>query len=98
MFRHNSFLVAVEDLIFWVICCVKVWQLMLTDGEGVLRWFAVLGAGLGMFLYEWKVSRSFVGLTVRILRALLHGMSCWCCRLKNKLTPSPKMHKINMKQ
>ncbi len=71
---------------------------MLNDGEGVLRWFAVLGAALGMFLYEWKVSRSFVSLAVRVFRALLHGMGCCVCRLKNKLTASPKMHKINMKR
>jgi len=48
---HGLFLISVEDLFFWVYCSVKVFLLLYHEGNGTLRWFAVFGALIGMFLY-----------------------------------------------
>lgn len=60
VFPHRSFLVSVEDLGFWVYCAAEVFMLMYRFSDGMLRWFAVLGALTGMFLYKKLVSPFFV--------------------------------------
>ncbi len=49
---HKGFLVSLEDLCFWVYCTEKVFLLMHRFSNGMLRWFAVLGALAGMLLYR----------------------------------------------
>ncbi|MCM1187095.1 MAG: spore cortex biosynthesis protein YabQ [Lachnoclostridium sp.] len=60
VFPHGGFLVSLEDLGFWVYCATEVFMLMYRFSDGVLRWFAVLGALVGMFLYKKLVSPFFV--------------------------------------
>ncbi len=57
---HGSFLVSLEDIGFWIYCAAKVFILMYHESDGTLRWFAVLGALVGMFLYRKTVSPLFV--------------------------------------
>ena len=57
---HNGFFVSVEDLLFWVYCGGEVFLLMYHESDGTLRWFAVLGALAGMYLYMKLVSPFFV--------------------------------------
>ena len=49
--RHGNFWISLEDLIFWVICSWQVFLFLHLEGNGVLRWFAVLGAGIGIWSY-----------------------------------------------
>lgn len=57
---HSSFWIAIEDLVFWVYCAGKVFLLMHHESDGTLRWFAVLGALVGMILYRKTVGALFV--------------------------------------
>lgn len=57
---HSSFWVSVEDLAFWIYCAGKVFLLMHHESDGTLRWFAVLGALVGMLLYRKTVGALFV--------------------------------------
>ncbi len=57
---HNGFMVSLEDLIFWIYCAEKVFLMMYHESDGNLRWFAVIGALTGMFLYKKIVSPWFV--------------------------------------
>lgn len=57
---HGAFLVSLEDIVFWVYCGAEVFLMMYHEGDGSLRWFAVLGAAVGMFLYKKLISRWFV--------------------------------------
>lgn len=57
---HNGFMVSLEDIGFWIYCAIKVFLLMYHESNGTLRWFAVLGALVGMFLYKRLVSPFFV--------------------------------------
>lgn len=49
--------VALEDLVYWGWVTVRVFLLMYRESDGTLRWFAVLGAFAGMFLYHWLIGR-----------------------------------------
>lgn len=64
---HSSFWVAVEDLAFWVYCAGKVFLLMHHESDGTLRWFAVLGALVGMLLYRKTIGALFVKYTALAL-------------------------------
>lgn len=57
---HGGFLVSLEDLAFWIYCAAEVFLMMYHESNGNLRWFAVIGALVGMFLYKKLVSPRFV--------------------------------------
>lgn len=57
---HSSFLVSLEDILFWVFCAISVFYLMHTQSNGTLRWFAILGALVGMLSYKKTISPLFV--------------------------------------
>ncbi|GFI44735.1 hypothetical protein IMSAGC019_00037 [Lachnospiraceae bacterium] len=71
--RHNLFLVSLEDLVFWISCAIGVFYMLYEENNGILRWFAVFGAGLGMVVYKKCVGNFLVDLVAaaigRILRA-----------------------------
>lgn len=71
---HKAFLVSLEDLIFWLCCGLQVFLLMYYESDGRLRWFAVLGALTGMFLYKRLASPYFVKYTSWFLGKLLKGL------------------------
>lgn len=80
---HGSFLVSLEDLAFWIYCGAEVFLMMYHEGEGNLRWFAVIGALSGMLLYIKFVSDWFVKYTALILNKILGAMAKvlrWLCR------------------
>lgn len=57
---HNVFWISVEDLLFWFVCAIEVFLLMHEESDGELRWFAVLGALIGMLLYKKTISNLYV--------------------------------------
>ena len=71
---HGWFWVAVEDLVFWFYSGAEVFLLMYHESNGTLRWFAVTGALVGMFLYKKLFGRLFVKYVSRGLGMLLKGI------------------------
>lgn len=57
---HNRFFLSLEDILYWVFCAWEVFYLLYKESSGVLRWFAILGIALGMFLYLISISRFVV--------------------------------------
>jgi hypothetical protein len=68
---HQKFWISVEDLVFCLFCGTEVFLLMYRESNGTLRWFAVLGALTGMFVYKKTVSRPFVKVMVWLLQKIL---------------------------
>ena len=71
---HNIFWVSLEDIIFWCFCAIEVFLLMYHVSNGTLRWFAVLGAMVGMGLYLKTLSRflvKYMSLVLRKVRAVM---------------------------
>lgn len=106
MLPHKGFLVSVEDFAFWVYCGAKVFLLMYYESNGTLRWFAVIGALSGMFLYKKIVSYLFVKYASFLLRKILgvlrkiFGFLCkplgFCCDKTQKglRKTGGKLHRI----
>lgn len=102
VFAHSGIMVSLEDIAFWIYCAGEVFLLMFRESNGNLRWFAVLGALTGMYLYHRAFSPLLVkyisGLLNSILnpiRRLLRAVKSW---LKKKLTSLWKMLKIVYKR
>ena len=68
---HGNFLVSLEDIAFWIYCAMEVFLLMYHESDGTLRWFAVLGAMVGMFSYKKLISAPFVKYVSMALQKLL---------------------------
>lgn len=65
--RHNYFFIHFEDIIFWIACALGVFYMLYRENNGILRWFAVLGATIGMWVYKSLVSALFVKITSTII-------------------------------
>lgn len=92
---QGEFLVSLEDIVFWVYCAMKVFLLMYHESNGTIRWFAVLGALCGMFLYRKTVSPLFVKYISYILckmKEFLYRILCFFMHPVKKI-----MHKIREK-
>lgn len=107
VFRHNNFLVSLEDLVFWVYVSAKFFLLMYRYGNGLIRWYAVFGAIVGMLIYKKAVSRYFVkytslfflkikGFLLGILEKVLRPVLKILIFLKNKLTILLKLLKMSL--
>ncbi len=68
---HGSFFVSLEDMFFWIYCAAEVFLLMYHEGNGTLRWFAILGAMAGMFLYKKLLSELFVKYVSLVLKKVV---------------------------
>jgi len=68
---HSSFFVSLEDFWFWLYCAMQVFLLLYHESNGTLRWFGVLGAAMGMFLYKKCFSAFFVKYVSLVLNKLL---------------------------
>ena len=102
VFVHSSGLVALEDIAFWIYCAGKVFLLMFRESNGNLRWFAVLGALTGMYLYHRSLSPLLVkyvsGLLNSILNPIRKALRVVKSWLKKQLTSLWKMLKIFYKR
>ena len=60
--RHGRILTSVEDLMYWFACGIGVFYMLYRENSGVLRWFAVMGAALGMLFYKMILKNRFVNI------------------------------------
>ena len=68
---HGVFLVAVEDFVFWFICCIKIFEMFVRENSGTLRLFAIVANIVGMLLYCKTISRFYVTYVSKLLKFLL---------------------------
>lgn len=73
--RHSDIFISLEDLLFWMVCAVSVFYMLYEENNGILRWFAVAGAGVGMLLYKITFSPLVVSVSTKILGFLLRVIS-----------------------
>lgn len=98
VFTHGNGMVSLEDIAFWIYCAGKVFLLMFRESNGNLRWFAVLGAVLGMYLYHRTLSPLLVKYVSGFLNMLLNpihkALRISVRWVKKKLTRLRKMLRI----
>ncbi len=78
LIRHNLFLISLEDLVFWIACAVSIFYMLYEENSGILRWFAVFGASLGMLAYKRTLSPLIVAAVSTVIRRIVSAFSHIC--------------------
>ncbi len=64
---HNRLAVAFEDLLYWLWVGLKVFLMLYEYHNGSLRFYMILGVGLGILLYTVSIGVFFVRFSAGIL-------------------------------
>jgi len=65
--RHKSWLVQIEDVLYWTIASVLMFYFMLRQNHGEVRFFAIVGAAIGMVLYFNSLSPLVIKISVAVI-------------------------------
>ena len=71
LLKHGKFLTSAEDLLYWFTCGIGVFYMLYRENSGVLRWFAVMGAALGMLFYKSVIKNRFVNIMSTYIHKIL---------------------------
>jgi spore cortex biosynthesis protein YabQ len=70
LIKHDSFFIALEDLIFWVGAGLFIFAMMFKENDGIIRGFSIMGMAIGMVLYHFVFSDRIVNLITKLIRLL----------------------------
>lgn len=70
LFPHGILWISLEDALFWLGVAATGFRFLHREGNGTLRWFAVLGMALGIWLYGKLLSPLFLKISLKILRPI----------------------------
>lgn len=87
LFTHGRFFMSVEDFVYWFACGIGVFNMLYRENNGILRWFAVVGAALGMLIYKAIIKNRFVNImskcihkimwfVIRVIQVVLKPLKC----------------------
>ena len=76
LIRHSYFLISLEDMVFWIACAIGVFYMLYEENNGILRWFAVFGAALGMIAYKKSISSLVVNSVSLLIERIFHILFC----------------------
>ena len=79
---HNGIILALEDILFWVLTSLFIFAMIYTMNNGTIRGFSVMGMGIGMTLYHFIFSELFVKWMTKAFLLLLRPI----CILMNRIT------------
>lgn len=70
--KHNSFFVAIEDIIYWVTCSILIFRMMYKQNNGIIRGFSILAMLIGMLIFHHAISDFFVNIVSVFIHRLFH--------------------------
>ncbi len=76
--KNNRFWLAVEDILYWILCGILIFQMMYKHNDGIIRAFSILGMFIGMLVYQ-SIFSEFIVINMslllkKILALLLRGL------------------------
>ena len=69
---HNKIAISAEDFIYWVLCALFIFAVLYCENDGIMRWYCVAGAVLGMFVYEKTLSPYFVHIMSTVVKKTIY--------------------------
>ncbi len=67
---HGTYMIGLEDFIYWLICTAAVFVLIYRENDGMVRGFAFGGLLIGTLLYYLTLSRFIVKVNVFVLSGI----------------------------
>ncbi len=74
LIKHGTFLIGLEDILYWVFVTLTVFLMIYRNNDGMVRGFALGGVLLGMLLYYLLISRFVIKLNVLVFGTILKGI------------------------
>jgi spore cortex biosynthesis protein YabQ len=71
IYRHNSFWINAEDLLYWCFCGLYLFAGMYQENDGVIRFYALIGVVTGAVMYHFSISDMLVKGAVYCLNQML---------------------------
>ncbi len=71
LFTHGRVFMSVEDFVYWFACGIGVFYMLYRENNGILRWFAVVGAALGMLIYKAIIKNRFVNIVSKCIHKIM---------------------------
>lgn len=65
--KHKEFFIALEDVLYWVISSLLIFNMMHKQNNGIIRTFSIIAMFIGMLLYHKLFSELFVELVSFII-------------------------------
>ena len=59
-------------MVFWIACAIGVFYMLYEENNGILRWFAVFGAALGMIAYKKSLSALVIRSVSMLIERTFH--------------------------
>ena len=53
LFRHGEMWTGLEDLLFWTICAVLIFIMIMEENDGMIRWYVLAGCMAGACIYQF---------------------------------------------
>ena len=96
--RHGRFAVDLEDILYWTACFGLSFTLLYYGNNGVIRFAAVFGAAVGMFVYAVTVGRFFVRVSYLVIDKTIGSLFRFFITLfqKIRLTCTRNRHKMKI--
>ncbi|MDF2608985.1 MAG: hypothetical protein K0R92_459 [Lachnospiraceae bacterium] len=69
--KHNSIMIGMQDIIYWLICSILIFRMMYQQNDGIIRGFSILAILLGMIFYHYTISDRLVNLISNSINAIL---------------------------
>lgn len=85
LIRHNSIIIAIQDLLFWISASIFIFAMIYVKNNGTIRGFSVMGMGIGMVLYHYILSDLVVKLVTGCIQFLLRPVKFFLSCLKKLL-------------
>ena len=77
--RHSRFLISVEDFLFWAVCAIFIFLVLYCENDGILRWYCIACAVVGMEVYKKLFSPYIVRFMSTVLKKTIHVVA-WIVR------------------
>ncbi len=95
LIKHDSLLIALEDLLFWLGASLFIFAMMFRENDGIIRGFSIMGMAIGMVLYHFMISDLIVSLITKLIRLLFGPFVFVYKKIKGLLAfLKNKVHKI----
>ena len=69
---HNTFWVSAEDFIYWILCGIFIFRMILFKNDGSLRIYTILGIFTGILYYLLTISSISLKYIVGVMKKILH--------------------------
>ena len=79
---HHWFFISLEDILFWIFTSIVQFLLLYKVNNGMIRWYSIAAALLGMVLYIKSLGQYMVAYMSHFIRKILHiGQQIFLCAI-----------------